>query len=111
MKIATKEDAIKAIEAFEKIQCKYSKFGASDPEPNAFLSFLLSRAVHRGMDIEEAFKSVHRQNNPWELFETVSGWKRVSETLTRHVRKLIEKLLNAPYQSVKEALKYYGYDY
>jgi len=112
MDIKTIEQAKEAVGKFRALQNKYLKFGASDTEPNVFLSILMNRILHRGMSWEKVFvKEVYRMKNPWELYETVSGWKRVSDTLTRHVRKLIEALQNAPYVIVQELLDYYGYKY
>ena len=80
------------VETMDFIQTSFSKFGATDTEPDSVYHSLLADAVN-GADVE-----VPRTAREWELFTEQEHAERVAGTMashTQHVVNLIQEYMNA----------------
>lgn len=96
----------KAIKNFEAVQDKYSDWGACDTEPNCTFKFILRR--HLSEKPVEFSPSGDSDSNMWELFSSMSGWKRANRALTTACKKVLTALDKATYKEIKEVDEWFG---
>lgn len=100
----TFEKLKEAREAFGAVQDKYIDFGARDTEPRCTLHALARKTVSKG---EVVLPPEGWGDNPWQLYSSVSGYKRANRALTTAAKKFLTALIKAPVSVVKEFDRYY----
>ena len=94
---------IEATKAFEKVQDKYSEFGAADSEPNYHYRARI-RKVIQGADLDAMIERLNDHDDPWELY-SISGSKRANRALTtafKKAAKVVQKMTHAEVMRMNE---------
>ena len=78
------------IEKFEEIQCKHSKCGATDTEPNWVFTNLM-RKLFKGRKLY-----VPKSADGWELFTVDKEDRRASNIVAKELAAQVEKIYKTP---------------
>ena len=79
-----------AIQEMNKLMDQLAIWGAGDSEPRWHFD-----AVMRAADEGQPFPINMTRDNPWELYESVSGWKMANTQLTKAAKKVYNAILRS----------------
>jgi len=105
----------RAIEKFHKVQSKYRHLGASDTEPRCVFYNILRKHLrgeevtflpHTEKPVGDVFPAI--EHNMWELYSSVSGWKRAHNALTTACKKVLKAADKATLKQVRECDEWFG---
>lgn len=87
---------------FEELMNKYSKYGATDPEPLFQFRNTLRCKIYK--DTER----IPNNADDWELYSVIEGAEFVAEELTQAFTPIIKSIDESSQKEVKEVVRWYG---
>jgi hypothetical protein len=97
----TSLDTIKAaIVDVQKTMDRYSKFGATDSEPDGKFQWLLVRTI-RGKSV-----TVPGTADGWNLYDDMPGANRAAGAIAKKVQVVVDRILATPIGEAKEVETY-----